>query len=495
MPTSPAADASTRVTSTSHARMAFTASFAAKLEGGAVLYHEAHGHFASHEDGPERFRGASRAAVYDLASLTKVLATTTLAAIAVGEGRALLTSEVPAPWSTACPGATLQHLLAHDAGLVAHREYFAALGRRGPAQRVLEKICLTPPAGPPAIPVTTDPAQVGPVPVQVIANGTVQSESVVTIRPRVDGQITQLHVAEGQSVRRGQLLFNLDARLNLALVQQQEAQLLRDRAQATRTQLDAVRYQSLRGESFASQQRFEQAQADAAAAAATVQATQALIIQTRLSIEFAAITAEVDGQLGALPLRVGNFVRQAENVSMGTITQTNPILVQFNVPERWLPVIRTAMRGARPPYVMVQPDGDTGPPTRGTLVFVDSQVDTATGTIMLKARFDNADQRLLPGQYVQVRTVPTVQENAISIASAAVQTGQQGRFIFVLVEGVARRRAVILERSLGDRAIVRGEIAQGERVIVDGAQRVTDGARVVDRSAPSPRVSALETPR
>lgn len=353
----------------------------------------------------------------------------------------------------------------------------------------------TPPAGPPAVPVTTDAAQVGAVPVQILANGTVQSESVVTIRPRVDGQITQVHVAEGQTVRRGQPLFNLDARLNQALLAQQEAQLLRDRAQATRTQLDAVRYQSLRGESFASQQRFEQAQADAAAAAATVQATQALISQTRLNIEFATITAEVDGQLGALPLRVGNFVRQAENISMGTITQTNPILVQFNVPERWLPAIRDAMRGSSPPPVRATADGDTGPPAEGRLVFVDSQVDTATGSIMLKGRFDNADARLLPGQYVQVSVVPTVQANAVSVAAAAVQIGQQGRFVFVVTEGVARRRPVVLERVVGDRAVVRAEIAQGERIIVDGAQRVTEGARVVDRNATPQRVSALENPR
>ncbi len=229
-----------------------------------------------------------------------------------------------------------------------------------------------PPAGPPAIPVTTDAATIGSVPVQIIANGTIQSESVVTIRPRVDGQITQIHVSEGQMVRRGQPIFNLDARLNQALLLQQEAQLLRDRAQATRTQLDAVRYQSLRGESFASQQRFEQAQADAAAAAATVQADLALIAQTRLSIEFASITAEVDGQLGALPIRVGNFVRLAENVALGTITQTNPILVQFNVPERWLPMIRAAMRGNTPPPVLATADGDTGPPAQGVLVFIDS---------------------------------------------------------------------------------------------------------------------------
>ncbi len=115
---------------------------------GATLYHEAHGHFATHTDAPERFRGVTRGAVYDLASLTKVLCTTTLAAIAVSEGRLALTSPVPEPWSQACPGATLADLLRHSGGLAAHREYFAALGRRGPAERVLEKVCLTPPAYP-----------------------------------------------------------------------------------------------------------------------------------------------------------------------------------------------------------------------------------------------------------------------------------------------------------------------------------------------------------
>ncbi len=122
-------------------------------------------------------------------------------------------------------------------------------------------------------------------------------------------------------------------------------------------------------------------------------------------------------------------------------------------------------------------------------------MDTATGSILLKGRFDNADNRLLPGQYVQVSVVPSVQENAITVASAAVQTGQQGRYVFVLVDGVARRRPVTLERSLGERAVVRGEIGNGDRVIVDGAQRVTEGARVVDRSATPQRVSSLETTR
>jgi multidrug efflux system membrane fusion protein len=341
-----------------------------------------------------------------------------------------------------------------------------------------------------AVPVTAEPARVGTVPVEVTANGTVVSESVVTIRPRVDGQITQVHVTEGQMVRRGDRLFTLDSRINQALLAQQEAQLAALRAQAARTQADAVRYQSLRGEGFAAQQRNEQAQADAAAAAANVRATEALIQQTRLNIEFASITAEAAGKLGTLPLRVGNFVRLAENTPLGTITQMDPILVQFAVPERWLPQLRTAVASGRVP-VEATADVAGAVAVEGQLVFLDSAVDTQTGTIQLRARFGNPEGHLWPGQYVRVRLTPATEPNAISIPSAAVQTGQGGRFVFVIgPENTARRRAVELVRIVRDRAVVRGEIADGERVIVDGAQRVSEGARVAERNPPQ-RVSSV----
>jgi membrane fusion protein, multidrug efflux system len=345
-------------------------------------------------------------------------------------------------------------------------------------------------AQPRGVPVTTDAATVGPVPVEVLANGIVASESVVTIRTRVDGQIERVLVQEGQMVRRGQPLLVLDARLTQALLAQQEAQLARDRAMATRAEADQVRYRALRGESFASQQRFEQAQADAAAAAAVVKADEAVIAQTRLNIEFATITAEIDGRLGAIPLRAGNFVRQAENTAITTLTQMNPILVQFSVPERWLPDIKAAMAGSGI-RVRARAESDTGEPAEGNVVFVDSAVDTGTGTIQLKARFDNDGFRLWPGQYVSVTMVPRTEENAVTVAGAAVQTGQNGRYLFVVgPDGTAQRRDVELIRTIGTRAVVRGQIAQGERVIVDGAQRVTQGTKVDDRSGQPQRVSS-----
>lgn len=339
------------------------------------------------------------------------------------------------------------------------------------------------PGGGGGIPVTTDPVRVGPVPIEIMANGVVASESVVTVRTRVDGQITQVHVQEGQMVRRGQPIVTLDARLAEALLAQQEAQLARDRAQAARAAADAQRYQSLRGESFASQQRFEQAQADALAAAANVRATEALLTQTRLNIEFATITAEIDGRLGAIPLRRGNFVRQAENTAITTLTQVDPILVNFAVPERWLSEIKAALaRG--PVEVRALPDQDPGEPARGELVFVDSAVDTQTGTILLKARFANQSMRLWPGQYVTVTLIPRTDPDAISIPSAALQTGQSGRFVYVVQDGVAKRRGVTLVRTVRDRVVVTGELKAGEPVIVDGAQRVQDGSRVQPRGGP-----------
>jgi multidrug efflux system membrane fusion protein len=335
--------------------------------------------------------------------------------------------------------------------------------------------------GQPPVPVTSEPARVGAFPVEVLANGLAISESTVTIRPRVDGQIQQVHVSEGQIVNRGDVLFTLDARLNQALLAQQEAQLAALRAQAERFRADAVRYQSLRGEGYAAVQRFEQANAEAAAAAAQVRATEALIRQTRLNIEFATIVAESSGKLGALPLRVGNYVRQAENVALGTITQLDPILVQFNVPERWLPQVRRAMQGGEV-VVTAQPEGEDA--VEGRLVFVDSTVDTATGTIQLRARFANGEGHLWPGQYLRMTMIPSVDANAISIPAAAVQTGQQGRYVFVVQEGQARRRMVTLVRTVRDRAVVQGEIGPNDRVIVDGAQRVSEGSRVVERNAP-----------
>jgi multidrug efflux system membrane fusion protein len=343
-------------------------------------------------------------------------------------------------------------------------------------------------AGPPPVPVLVSQAERGPVPLEIAANGNVVAEATVSVRSRVDGQIQQLHVEEGQTVKRGQPLFTLDSRMAQATLSQQEAQLARDRAMALRARADATRYTALRGEGFTAAQRYEQAQADAAAAEATVKASEAQIAQTRLTLDYATIRAEAQGRLGALPITEGNLVRAGEGTVLASITQMDPIQVQFSVPERWLPEIQTAMAKGRP-VVTAHPPGDGRPPVQGSLFFVDSQVDTTSGTVQLKARFANPEGALWPGQYVGVVLVPRTEPDALSVPVQALQTGSGGsRYVYVVdPESRVRRRAVTLQRVVGGRAVLTAEIAAGDKVVTEGVQLLSDGAKVTIRPAPPSR--------
>ncbi|MDB5369538.1 MAG: Efflux transporter, family, subunit [Roseomonas sp.] len=340
-------------------------------------------------------------------------------------------------------------------------------------------------AAPQGLPVLTDPATRGPMPLEIPSNGTVVAEATVAVRSRVDGQIREMHVEEGQRVRRGQALFTLDSRMAEAQLAQQEAQLASAKAVAARARADATRYTSLRGEGYTAAQRYEQAQADAAAADAAVKATEATLVQTRLTIDYATIRAEADGRLGALPVTTGNLVRGSEGTVLATITQTDPIQVQFSVPERWLPSIQEALANGAP-TVTARAPGDPHNPAQGKLFFVDSTVDTTSGTVVLKARFANPENQLWPGQYVNVVLVPRVEPQALSVPVQAVQTGSQGRYVYVVdAENHARRKPVELQRVVGGRAVLKAEIQAGDKVVVEGAQILSDGARVAERAAPS----------
>ncbi|TPG60594.1 efflux RND transporter periplasmic adaptor subunit [Roseomonas nepalensis] len=341
--------------------------------------------------------------------------------------------------------------------------------------------------GAPPVSVAAAPASVGAVPVEVTANGTAQPISVISVRSRVDGQIERVHVEEGQIVKAGDLLFTLDSRTAQALLAQQEANLARDRAQLERAQSDARRYASLRSDAYASAQRAEQASADATALAATVKADEAIVAQTRLSIDFATIRAEAAGRLGSLPFKAGNFVRASEGAVLATITQTDPILVAFSVPERWLAELRAAQGRGEAARVRAQAPGETSRPAQGELVFVDSAVDTATGTIQLKARFSNESSRLWPGQYLEVVMIPRTDAQATSVPVAAVRVGQGGSFLYAVTpENTARRVPVKVLRYASGRAVIEGGVADGERVVTEGIERLRDGARVAVRAPGTP---------
>jgi len=335
----------------------------------------------------------------------------------------------------------------------------------------------------PPVPVTSAVAARGPIPVEFPANGTAAAEGVVSVRTRVDGQVESVRVIEGQMVRKGDVLFTLDRRLPQAVLAQQEAQLVRDRATQARADADRTRYASLRGEGFTAQQRFEQVQAEAQVATANVRATEALIDYTRTQIGYATIVAEVDGRLGQLPVREGNVLRSAENVVLATITPMDPLIVRFAAPERWLSQLRAALAAGEAPVVRATIPNDRGPPVEGRLTFMDSQVDTQTGTIALAARFPNEAQRLWPGQYLNL-TVALRTEDGTTVPVQSVQQGPRGAQVFVLDgQGIAHRKVVRVERVVGGRAVISGEVNPGERVVVEGANLLTEGARTSERPA------------
>ncbi len=385
-----------------------------------------------------------------------------------------------------------------------------------------------PAAAGPAVSVAVSPATVGPLAVEVVSNGVAEAPLVISVRARVDGQVERVHVAEGDTVRAGQVLFTLDARASQALLAQQQATLERDRAQLARARSDAQRYASLQSGAYASAQRAEQAQADSNALAATVRAGEALLEQTQLAIEFATIRAEAAGRLGALPVKAGNFVRASEGAVLATVTQTDPILVTFSVPERWLAELRAAQARGEVPRVRARAPEDSGPAAEGDLVFVDSAVDPTTGTIRLKARFANsqapssqipssqgagqgtgqgsgaraagvqgagvsaagavgsgAQARFWPGQYVEAVLLPRVDAAALSVPAAAIRSGPQGAFLFaVRPDDTARRVAARVVRFASGRAVVEAALADGERVVTEGQQRLQEGARVAVRDPP-----------
>ncbi len=339
-------------------------------------------------------------------------------------------------------------------------------------------------AAPPPVPVATGPVEVGTMPVEIPANGTVEAIATVSVRARVDGQIETVHVTEGAQVKAGDLLFTLDTRLTQAVLAQLEANLERDRTQLAQAQADAERYARLVATGAGARQQADQARSQALSLAATVKGDEALIAQTRVTLSYSEIRAETDGRLGAIPLKAGNYVRAADGTVLTTITRIDPIQVRFSVPERHIPELRAAQEAGGAVVLARAPD-EAGDPVRGRLVFVDSQVDAATGTIALKGEFANADQRLWPGQFVTVRLQLRQEPDTTTVPVAAVQLGQSDKFVFVIGEdGRAARRQVRLLRVAGDRAGVSGQLAAGERVVVDGAQLLADGARTVERTIP-----------
>jgi multidrug efflux system membrane fusion protein len=344
------------------------------------------------------------------------------------------------------------------------------------------------PAAPPAVkaearpqPVVTRPAETRPMAVRVTAVGNVHALSVVPVRPRIEGEVVKVHFAEGQEVREGEPLFTLDARPVEAARRQAEANLARDRAQLDRARADLARYSDLLKVGSATRQKVELAIADVAVLEAAVKSAQAAIDTARLSIEYAAIKAPVSGRTGTINAKQGSLAKPGDSQAMVTLTQIRPINVNFAVAETQLPRIRAAMATAAL-EVAVTSAADPGLDARGRLSFIDSSIDAATGTIALKATFANDDTRLWPGQFVSVALTLGTEDSALTVPAEAVQTGQNGAYVFVVTaEDTAEIRPVAVDRVLDGVAVVAKGLAPGDKVVIEGQMRLGPGMKVIER--------------
>jgi len=346
-----------------------------------------------------------------------------------------------------------------------------------------------PPRQPP-VPVTVATAERRAMPFELSATGSVEPLQTVAVQAQVGGVLQRIGFREGDEVKQGQILFELDARPYRAALNQALATLTRDSAQAANAAQDEKRYQTLAEKQYVTAQQYAEVQTTSAAAQATLAGSRAAVEQARLNLQYATIRAPIAGRTGSLLIREGNLIRTNTAQPLVTINQIRPILVRFTVPAPNLPLIQEHL--GKDIVVRAEASGG-GDPSEGTLSFVDNAVDTATGTILLKGRFPNDDGALWPGAFVNVRLQLYVEPDALVVPAAAVVAGQQGSFVYVIQQdSSAATRPVTVSRTDGDYAIVTGDVQPGDRVVTDGQLRLRQGAKVqIKAAADTSRLGAL----
>ncbi|MBS0336963.1 MAG: efflux RND transporter periplasmic adaptor subunit [Proteobacteria bacterium] len=316
--------------------------------------------------------------------------------------------------------------------------------------------------------------------VRIQAIGNVEAYTTVAVKARIDGQILEVNFQEGKEVKKGDILFRIDPRPFEAALRQSEAQALRDVASRDQAASQERRYQELLDKNFVSKDAYAQFRTNAATAEATSKASQAALENAKLNLDYTIIRSPVNGFVGRALLQAGNMVKANDTLPLVVINQVKPVYVGFAIPETQLQVVRDLMR-KNPLSVEVTAPGTDKPIATGRIAFVDNAVDQTTGTIKVRAIFDNADTQLWPGQFVTVRVKLYDQENAIVVQSRALQTGPNGQFVYVVKPDMtAEVRKVVVTRSEGDLSVLaEGALAKGEKVVVRGALRLAPGSKVV----------------
>jgi multidrug efflux system membrane fusion protein len=334
----------------------------------------------------------------------------------------------------------------------------------------------------PPVPVVIGKVVERSMPVRIRAIGNVQAYSIVTIRSQITGQITKVHFLEGQEVKAGDVLFTIDQRPFAGKLEEASANLARDEAQMQNARLEFDREKKLLASSLVSQDEYDKADAVLKALQATVLATQASVSNAQLNLEFTTIRSPITGRTGNLLVHEGNIVKAPDD-SLLTINQVHPIYVSFAVPEQNLPEIRRRMRETKLNVEARYPNLSAPPPV-GELSFIDNAVDLSTGTIQLKATFQNQDNVLWPGQFVQTSLLLSENSKSVVVPSEAVQNGQTGSFVFVVkADNTVEFREVvpgIVEE--GQTALLSG-VKPGETVVLDGQLRLVAGTKILPKPA------------
>jgi multidrug efflux system membrane fusion protein len=336
-------------------------------------------------------------------------------------------------------------------------------------------------AGGPAVSVTTQLAEKTDFPVKKRSIGWIETPASVVVRPRIDSQIAVQHVVDGQMVKKGDLLFELDDREQQAQLAKDQAQLVKDQALLERIHRDLARATTLRASGAGTQQAVDQATADAKSAEASIQADKAAIQNSQVKLSYTKIYAPIDGRVGAVQVTPGNLVSANSTTALVTITQIDPVRVTFTMPERELSAIRSAVAAGTPPEVRIIPSGSKTPTAKGVLNFFDSNIDMMSGTVTLKAPVPNADLALWPGQYVDIDLYYAPLRDMTVVPSVAVESGQDSPYLYVVKpDSTVELRKVTVAATDGDRTAIATGLAAGERVVVDGQAGLSQGARVRD---------------
>jgi multidrug efflux system membrane fusion protein len=338
----------------------------------------------------------------------------------------------------------------------------------------------------PGIPVTAGTVAIEDVPVFLHGIGTVQAYNSVAIKSRVDGQIVQVAFKEGQNVKEGDLLFQIDPRGYQAALEQAQAAKQKDEANLVGAQADLERYEKLLTPGWQTRQSYDQQKAQVAQLQAAIKGDEAQINTAKINLGYADIRSPIDGRLGARLVDKGNIVHANDNTALVMITELKPIFVSFTLPQETLDDVHEQNKQA--PLVVRAYSGDGKKQlVDGKLTLIDNMIDQTTGTIHLKARFDNDDERLWPGEFVSLRVILSTRRGVATVPQQTVQQGPSGHYAYVIKpDNTVERRAVEVASIQDGTAVITKGLAANERVVVDGQFRLTEGARVNPTAAGPP---------